>query len=892
MSKVGSLEIDIAANVARLQEDFAAAKKEVKNSTHGIAQSVKEMQEAIEESMAGVSKAMKALTEIGELAGLTEFGAKIAEMAGRSAEFAESIEMASQKTGVGAEELQGLKFAAQESGMAFDGLQTGLVKLSKSMIDAEQGNKKTAEAFQAVGISAKDLKNMSPDEVLMKVSQAFHDASDGADKTAIAIALFGKSGADMIPFLNKGSEAIDEMKGRAKELGVVMDASMIERGAEAKEKYGELGQQIQAVGLHLGDSLTPMMRQASMAISEGLEPGHALDGILQALNGTIRFVGGAVSVLVLTFQGLTQAARAVITYVGGGLVVALGAAWKALHLDFAGAAATFDSGMAIVHDSLADLSAEGQKDGQAFMEAITGVINKNKELDEAPKAHLHFGADLSQMASFMQMAKAQLQKLQEDENGYHEISKEQELAFWQSKLSLCAAGSKDYLAVRSEMFSLEKAMAKDRQAAAVAEARASIDADKMALAAKKEGYKQQQAMGEITYAQMIALDKKAEDASFEATRDALTKELSAYQSFTTEYKKIVDEQTKLAQAHANELAKLSGDEALHELKDRQSAAAENVRAVTESEKRILAAKEESYKQQLAAGQITYAQMIAMDKAAEQESYANVRNALAQELSLYKDFTKEYKKIKDDMTAVDLSYNQSIQKLTTQASEKVRQDWQQALQPIANSFTTTITQMITKGQTLRQSMQAIMRSMTQDFVKMCVDTLVKWAANQLAKTTLMQSAQAIQSKLFGSTEVTQAATAKAGAAATIPAEAAVAAGGAASAMAGIPYVGPAMAAAAYAETMAMVMGGMSMISAAGGNWQIPSDQMAMVHKNETILPANIATPMREAFTGGGMGGGAPTIHIHATDSQDVARLFKNNGSALTAAAKNAMRNFKK
>ena len=41
-----------------------------------------------------------------------------------------------------------------------------------------------------------------------------------------------------------------------------------------------------------------------------------------------------------------------------------------------------------------------------------------------------------------------------------------------------------------------------------------------------------------------------------------------------------------------------------------------------------------------------------------------------------------------------------------------------------------------------------------------------------------------------------------------------------------------------------------MSAAGGEWNVPSDQVAMVHKNESIIPAAVATPMREFFSTGG------------------------------------------
>ena len=196
------------------------------------------------------------------------------------------------------------------------------------------------------------------------------------------------------------------------------------------------------------------------------------------------------------------------------------------------------------------------------------------------------------------------------------------------------------------------------------------------------------------------------------------------------------------------------------------------------------------------------------------------------------------------------------------------------------------------ESLQKGFQKMCQGMVKDFIDACAQMAAKWLMTQLGQTQVAKAAMAAKDALFGTDTATVITAAKTQAAATIPADAAMAAGGAASAVAGIPIVGPEMAAAAYAQTMSMVMGGLSLASSAGGEWNVPSDRLNLVHKNETIMPARVAAPMREFFEGGGNGGGSPNIHIHATDSQDVARLFKNNGQALARAAKEAMRNFRK
>ena len=122
----------------------------------------------------------------------------------------------------------------------------------------------------------------------------------------------------------------------------------------------------------------------------------------------------------------------------------------------------------------------------------------------------------------------------------------------------------------------------------------------------------------------------------------------------------------------------------------------------------------------------------------------------------------------------------------------------------------------------------------------------------------------------------------------------AAAGAFKALVGIPYIGPILApAAAIAAIAAVASFGSKIASAAGGWGQVPYDQMAMVHKNEMVLPARFAAPLREMLTdthdGPGAGGGDTyNISIHAIDARSFEQYLKSNRNALVRNIKGATR----
>jgi len=108
------------------------------------------------------------------------------------------------------------------------------------------------------------------------------------------------------------------------------------------------------------------------------------------------------------------------------------------------------------------------------------------------------------------------------------------------------------------------------------------------------------------------------------------------------------------------------------------------------------------------------------------------------------------------------------------------------------------------------------------------------------------------------------------------------------------IGPAAAAQATVAGMAGAVA-----SADIGMWQVPRDQLALIHQNELIMPAGPAGALREMLINTSNGGGArgdgsvaihPTTHFHvnALDSASVASWMRQNGPGMAKALDQAVR----
>lgn len=90
----------------------------------------------------------------------------------------------------------------------------------------------------------------------------------------------------------------------------------------------------------------------------------------------------------------------------------------------------------------------------------------------------------------------------------------------------------------------------------------------------------------------------------------------------------------------------------------------------------------------------------------------------------------------------------------------------------------------------------------------------------------------------------------------------------------PELGPAAAApAAASEGAVMAIAG---TLAAGGLWMVPSDNFPILaHAGESVLPANIAGPMRDFFAGGAAAGAVTFApQVSAVDAKSVVALFNS------------------
>jgi len=277
-------------------------------------------------------------------------------------------------------------------------------------------------------------------------------------------------------------------------------------------------------------------------------------------------------------------------------------------------------------------------------------------------------------------------------------------------------------------------------------------------------------------------------------------------------------------------------------------------------------------------------------------------------------TEHYQKLRDLEDQGTVAYQQAQNKMTLIAAEsatrrqqimlqdgrRIQQDYDRVFNQLGSSLTSSIMGMVQGTMTLRDAFRNLALQIVQMFVKAGVDMLMNWAASQAKMLMSTTASQAAQTGAVAAGAASRLATQASGAAAgvaidkstsllTISGDAAKAAAGAYSAVAGIPLIGPVLApvAAATAFTAVSAFGSFDT-----GSWSIPHDQLAMVHAGEMIVPSRggIAEQFRGMMDGDSRGSNPVNVHfnVSAVDASGVSKFFKKNSHHIVGAVSEGVR----
>jgi len=186
----------------------------------------------------------------------------VVEMFEHVAEAADHAAKAAQRTGIAVETFQELDHAAAMSDTSIGDVTSGLGHLEKGMEKlAQTGKGPVGDALRKLHVSLAALKHDTPEQRLERLASAFAKLPAGAEKAQLAMQLFGGAGKSMIPLLNAGAAGIEQMRGEAYQLGLVIDEDVAHKFEEFNDQQHRVGDWFQGFKNQIAVGLLPMLSE-------------------------------------------------------------------------------------------------------------------------------------------------------------------------------------------------------------------------------------------------------------------------------------------------------------------------------------------------------------------------------------------------------------------------------------------------------------------------------------------------------------------------------------------------------------------------------------------------------------------------------------------------------
>lgn len=267
---LGTLTIDLAANVAGLESDLGKAQRVFDKNMRDY-----------QRTAAGIAKVTAGI------AAAVSVG--FAAMVKSSIDTADSLMDVSESSGIAVEKLSALKLATDIEGIALEQVSASLNKFSKTVDDAADGAGAGADAFNSLGINVRGVDGALKDNyaLIEEVAEALSIMENGAQKTALAQELFGKSGVKLLPILNGGRQGLQEFSKEAERMGLIISTNTAESAAIFNDNLTRLRLSLTGLSTVVAGEVADDLADFTSLLSDP----KTQEGIANLSKGIIGFMG-------------------------------------------------------------------------------------------------------------------------------------------------------------------------------------------------------------------------------------------------------------------------------------------------------------------------------------------------------------------------------------------------------------------------------------------------------------------------------------------------------------------------------------------------------------------------------------------------------------------------
>ena len=300
---LGTLTIDMLMRTAGLEQGATKAERQMARlQTRAVA-----LGTAIGNAIG------KAVSKVGE--GLYNMTLGVAKNVDELSKF-------SQQIGISTEGLSRLQYAAgQMANVSEQQFGMALRRMTRRIEEAKDGAGPAAAALERLGLSARELARMSPDQQFRKLAEAMKDAQSQGGRLRDTMAIFDTEGMPLVNMLSAGADEIARFEAEADQLGVTVGDELVQDALAFQTELRKLDAVKKGLQNRIAGELLPSMTQMVSKFTDAEGAAERLDYASRVASTGIKLLSSVAVVVVGVFKTLGEAlggiAAAIVQLVQG-----------------------------------------------------------------------------------------------------------------------------------------------------------------------------------------------------------------------------------------------------------------------------------------------------------------------------------------------------------------------------------------------------------------------------------------------------------------------------------------------------------------------------------------------------------------------------------------------
>ncbi|HYF35278.1 MAG TPA: hypothetical protein VD994_08330 [Prosthecobacter sp.] len=191
---------------------------------------------------------------------------------------ADSLVNMSNQLGLGVESMQELHYAANQMGVSSQGFNRAIGFMTKSAGNAVLGNKQAAKSYALLGVSVRGANGQikNSEQLFTDVMKGLEKIKDPIQRNAIAAQIFGKAGLQMTQMLENGTKGMEEMRKKARALGIVLSEDSIRAAEDLGDRIDTLWMSTKTIAAGIIADYVPAITSAINASQDWINENRGL----------------------------------------------------------------------------------------------------------------------------------------------------------------------------------------------------------------------------------------------------------------------------------------------------------------------------------------------------------------------------------------------------------------------------------------------------------------------------------------------------------------------------------------------------------------------------------------------------------------------------------------